>query len=177
MSKWGLLILCGIVSSQRQRLGRVWSKSSHGCKHTADKQAYIQWWISWSNMPVMLARRRGHLSSCDTQSSVSRHTCGYVATVQRLKQIVLEQSGVLILETGILFWSCWFVQIVLRFWNQGYQFHSLTLRKYQGLSFTKFILGDCVYWLAFMDVKSAFDVVVHQNLMRKLYNSGNDCWW
>ena len=29
-------------------------------------------------------------------------------------------------------------------------------------------------YIAFMDVKSTFDVVVHQNLMRKLYNSGID---
>ena len=29
-------------------------------------------------------------------------------------------------------------------------------------------------YVAFMDVKSAFDVVVHPNLMRKLYNSGID---
>ena len=27
-------------------------------------------------------------------------------------------------------------------------------------------------YVAFIDVKSAFDVVVHPNLMRKLYNSG-----
>lgn len=27
-------------------------------------------------------------------------------------------------------------------------------------------------YVAFMDVKSAFDVVVHPNLMQKLYNSG-----
>ena len=27
-------------------------------------------------------------------------------------------------------------------------------------------------YVAFMDVKSAFDVVVHENLMRKLYHNG-----